>query len=560
MILYYQILFGISVFMLFLCINNRPDKVNANITTTYLLGAISNFAFLALALSSNLQEAILANKILYIGGCFIPLLYCFIISDICNIKLPKPVVILMSVFSMIVYIFVLTIGYSDLYYKSVSLTKSGNVSVLIKEYGAFHFLSTILFFSYMSIALIFIFYTFCKKEKYSFKTLVSISGMLIGGIVLFLISRFLKFHTEITPFMYVVSMIIFYFIRPRVYICNLENSIFLSYENNKAFGYIVLDKHGNFMTCNELAVKFIPELATVKVEKKLDTSIGTFKTFYSYLDNINSETFEEKLFIGDTQYLCSIRKVYYNSKINGFVFELSDITEKENYVSLLESFNTSLFEQVEKKTENIINMQNKIILGVADVIENRDASTGGHVRRTSDVVRIFVEYMRKSPSYGLDDEFCKNIIKAAPMHDLGKIAIPDKILLKPTSFTDKEYEIMKIHPEKSMEIVKAIFEGVTEEDFINVAMNLSLYHHERWDGKGYPKGLSKEEIPFEARIMALADFYDAIISERCYKKAMSFEEAAKIVEDSMGTQFDPDLLPVFRNCREYIEEYYTIKP
>ena len=190
-------------------------------------------------------------------------------------------------------------------------------------------------------------------------------------------------------------------------------------------------------------------------------------------------------------------------------------------------------------------------------LENRDNSTGGHIKRTSDVIGIFVETMKENPRFQLSDELCEDLVKAAPMHDLGKIAIEDRILQKPGRFTEEEFAVMKTHAEKSAEIVEKILRGVEEEHSVNVAVNVARYHHEKWNGQGYPMGLSGEEIPLEARIMAMADLYDALVSKRCYKEPMSFSKAYDIIIESMGSHFDPGLEPVFTLSRGKLEAYYA---
>lgn len=143
------------------------------------------------------------------------------------------------------------------------------------------------------------------------------------------------------------------------------------------------------------------------------------------------------------------------------------------------------------------------------------------------------------------------------MHDLGKIAIEDRVLQKPGKFTDEEFAIMKTHSEKSANIIENILRGIEEDHFVDVAVNVARYHHEKWNGTGYPKRLSGKQIPLEARIMAVADVYDALVSKRCYKEAMSFEKAYNIIIESIGSHFDPELEPIFVACRCELEAYYT---
>jgi len=191
------------------------------------------------------------------------------------------------------------------------------------------------------------------------------------------------------------------------------------------------------------------------------------------------------------------------------------------------------------------------------MIENRDDNTGGHVKRTSDVIRILTEEIARRKAYDIDEQKVEDIIKAAPMHDLGKISIDNAILCKPGKLTEDEFAIMRTHASKSGEIVNFIMEGVEEQHFVDIAFNIARHHHERWDGKGYPDRLMGEKIPVEARIMAVADVYDALVSKRCYKEAMSYEQANAIMNDCMGSQFDPAMRPIFASCRTKLEDYYT---
>ena len=207
-----------------------------------------------------------------------------------------------------------------------------------------------------------------------------------------------------------------------------------------------------------------------------------------------------------------------------------------------------------KKRE--VALQDKLVLGMATMVEGRDNSTGGHIKRTSDVVRFLVEEMMKDPSVDLNSTFYQSLIKSAPMHDLGKITIDDVILRKPGKFTPEEYQTMKTHSAAGAVILAQILKDVTDKNFEAVAINVAHYHHERWDGKGYPQGLKGEEIPLEARIMAVADVYDALVSKRVYKDEFSFESAYRIIIENMGTQFDPGLEKYFDRAREKIENYY----
>ena len=233
--------------------------------------------------------------------------------------------------------------------------------------------------------------------------------------------------------------------------------------------------------------------------------------------------------------------------VSGFI---SNYFSMKKYEHLLER-------DVEAKTKHIVEMQNELVVGMATMVESRDNSTGGHIKRTSDIVRILVGEMTGDENLGLTDDFCDDVIKAAPMHDLGKIAVDDNVLRKPGRFTPEEFEIMKSHAKEGAHIVDEIMKNADDEQFRRIAENMAHYHHERVDGSGYPEKLKGDEIPLEARIMAIADVYDALVSKRVYKEKMSFEEANRIIMEGKGTQFDSYLIKYFESARPKIEAYYS---
>jgi len=235
------------------------------------------------------------------------------------------------------------------------------------------------------------------------------------------------------------------------------------------------------------------------------------------------EVYGEYVGIADCAMLCYI---YYN-----------DLTQQDTMAELV------------MHQEQISRMQTQIITGLASLIENRDEDTGEHVARTSTYVKTLAEKAREDGVYEkeLDDHFIDLIYRAAPMHDVGKIVVPDHILKKPGRLTDEEFAQMKMHASAGGRVIHEILEGITDEEYMRFASDIATYHHERWDGQGYPEGLAGDEIPLSARIMAVADVYDALISERCYKKAMPIDQALNIIREESGTHFDPQLAEVFLN-------------
>ncbi|MCL2096188.1 MAG: response regulator [Oscillospiraceae bacterium] len=208
--------------------------------------------------------------------------------------------------------------------------------------------------------------------------------------------------------------------------------------------------------------------------------------------------------------------------------------------------------QLRQKTVQLQNLQNAIIFGFADLVENRDEETGGHVERTSTYIKILVDAMTARGVYSdeiekLDMEL---FISSARLHDVGKIAISDTILNKAGKLTDAEFKIMKTHATEGERIINQIASRTDNKEFLNNAKLFAGYHHERWDGKGYPRGVSGTDIPFQGRVMAIVDVYDALVSKRPYKKPFSPEEAVGIIMEGSGGQFDPSIAGVFYEVRD----------
>ncbi len=216
---------------------------------------------------------------------------------------------------------------------------------------------------------------------------------------------------------------------------------------------------------------------------------------------------------------------------------------------ILKDQKSYLEQQVQMQTREVAMIQDATILAMASLAETRDNETGNHIRRTQNYVRILAQRLQYHPRFApyLNRHIIDLIYKSAPLHDIGKVGIPDKILLKPGKLTPEEFEIMKTHAALGCNAIKEaekLIEGSTH-NFLQYAREISLSHHEKWDGSGYPQGLKGEEIPVSARLMALADVYDALISKRVYKEAMSHEEAYSMIVAGKGNHFDPDVVDTF---------------
>ena len=469
------------------------------------------------------------------------------------------------------YAFVLTIGHKPYFYKKLRVIyDSKNGYQLIKVYGPVHTLFYVVVVSYFILSVIAIFYSLSHKRQVSNRIIKLLFFPEILAVVGYLSNPFIKINVDIMPITYIFAQIIYIFIVKRMSFYKISDMAVDSMIKTGETAFISLDLKYNYLGSNETAKKLLPELKELSVDqpindnqelkknvlhwiKHFEDNSKNSKNLFAYRDPNNEEN--NRFYQVNTHYL------YDGGKRCGYQIYLTDDTKNQKYISLIDKYNDELQEEVEKKTQHIVEMHDNLILSMATMVESRDNSTGGHIKRTSECVRIIIGEMRadaESPfADRLTDEFCEDIIKAAPMHDLGKVAVDDKILRKPGRFTDEEYEIMKTHAAEGARIVHEILKDTDNESFKIVAENVAHYHHERMDGSGYPEHLEGDKIPLEARIMAIADVYDALVSKRVYKESMSFEQADKIMMESMGKHFDKQLEKYYISARPKLEAYYT---
>jgi len=213
-------------------------------------------------------------------------------------------------------------------------------------------------------------------------------------------------------------------------------------------------------------------------------------------------------------------------------------------------------ELIRERTEKLVRLQNGIVGTMADLVENRDQNTGGHIDRTTTYMKTLIEAMLARDVYSGEMESwnLESVISSARLHDLGKIAIPDSILNKPGPLTKEEFEIMKSHSLEGERIIKKTILRTGDVEFLENAKIIAVTHHEKWDGSGYPYGIKEKEIPLQGRIMAVIDVYDALVSDRPYKKAFVHQEAVKIIMESSGRHFDPEITAVFDEINKKILE------
>jgi putative two-component system response regulator len=209
--------------------------------------------------------------------------------------------------------------------------------------------------------------------------------------------------------------------------------------------------------------------------------------------------------------------------------------------------------EVERQTQMVRAVQDATVLAMASLAETRDSDTGNHIRRTQFYVQALANKLKTHPRFStfLTDEMIDLLFKTAPLHDIGKVGIPDRILLKPGRFTPEEFEIMKTHTTLGRDAIEHAESALSVPvEFLKVAKQIAYGHQEKWDGSGYPEGDSGDDIPIPARLMAVADVYDALISRRVYKNGMPHEKAVGIIQEGSGSHFDPDMVEAFLAIQE----------
>lgn len=238
---------------------------------------------------------------------------------------------------------------------------------------------------------------------------------------------------------------------------------------------------------------------------------------------------------------------------------IQDITELKKVEDELEKYSKHLEKLVEEKVQEISASQMATIYALIRLSESRDDDTGTHIERTAGFCRLLAEKARSCSKYAdeIDDRFISTIYKASSLHDIGKVGIPDSILLKPGKLTESEFAIMKTHVQIGYETLANVGAQYDRNEFLKMGMDIALYHHEKWDGSGYNKGLLGEKIPLSARIMAVADVYDALRSRRVYKEAYSHEKSMDIMLSGRGSHFDPVLIDLFSEANEEFRLLYN---
>ncbi len=238
----------------------------------------------------------------------------------------------------------------------------------------------------------------------------------------------------------------------------------------------------------------------------------------------------------------------------GAIFVLTGILLQSDMLASIKTQHDNIL----NTNEQLLKTQGATIFALAYQAELRDQETGKHLERTSQYVKLLAEELSALQKYNkyLNPEYIADLIKSAPLHDIGKVAIPDSILRKTDKLTKEEFDIIKKHCEYGTKVLLIADEKLNFQSYLSIAIQIVGSHHEQWDGNGYPLGLQGEDIPLSARIMAIADVYDALRSNRCYKKEFSHEETCKIIKEKKGVHFDPEIVDLFFTIENKFDDVF----
>lgn len=536
------------------------SKFKSHISVYYILLVASvivvNLGFLQMATATTEEAAVMGNLTTCLGTPFTLLFDVAVIADLCKTRVPLAVKILCTCVSFALFLCALTIGYVDWYYQDTWLVQGDGYVFLAKDYGPLHKLYPAYIMAMMLYSLGIVICALRRRTRVSHFVSVGLMLLQVIACAVYLGERMVGLQVELMPLVYVMCVGGILLMLNRVASYDVGGIARDSIEENNEYGFVVCDKRFRFCSADAQARQWFPELDSLRIDYRIDDCSTDFlKQLRSWV--VDGEEDQTARFVRDGRSLELTHSTPKSNHRTLHCVQIRDNTQQQRYLDLVKHYNEELEEKVEEKTAQLERIQNDVVVGMASIVEGRDGNTGDHIRRTSDVVRIFVSrLLRDGDVPGLTRDIAHRIVKAAPLHDFGKVAVPDAILNKPGKFTPEEYEIMKQHAEKGAVIVAQILQNSDDEQLKEIAVNVAHYHHEKWDGNGYPDGLAGTRIPFEARVMALADVFDALVSKRVYKERLDYDRAFSIIEESSGSHFDPALCQRFLACRAEIEELY----
>ncbi len=515
----------------------RVSKEGMIIEISLFAVLVSSVAYLIQTDAKNYSEAVACLKMVYLGKAYIGFLYFMFYLTYMKKKLKSPIFYLLCAFHTFIYALVLAGDKIPLFFKEISYYENykGYMYLEVKN-GIFYYIHIFVALAY-SIIMFYNGIKYYHEHKTDPDSKIMLGMIYAGAISIIGVMIHLTgadYEYDVTTMTLEIGTVIFA-------IATIKNRAFETVEiakenviENLSDGIIVLNSDFDILYFNNEAQKIFPKVSNIE-----SNDAGIIKQFCEFMETSYDRN--------GRYYDVQINDLTNNDIVTGYTVSLVDITTHMEYSKMLEN-------EVAEKAKKISKIQERFIVSFANMIELRDDVTGQHVKRTSRYVRIIANALKKRNIYPgiITDEFVDAICKAAPLHDIGKIAISDSILRKPGKLTEEEFEIIKTHPKVGGDMLREVLKIDDADEYLTYAYEMAMYHHEKWNGTGYPEGLKGNEIPLSARIMAIADVFDALTSKRSYKDKISDDRAFEIIEQSSGSHFDPILVNVFVDIKEEI--------
>ena len=516
----------------------RPTSLHGLLILSTVSTLVNFVGYLFELTATTKEEALLAVKFIYLGKPFIALSVFLFVAKFCKVKISSWIKGAMVLLHLSVFFLVLTCEHHTIFYSSIDFTTEGLFPHLVLGHGAIYLFYYALLAFYLIVLACFCIHCYLKTTSSMHKKQLNCLILMIfttaAGFIIYL-SGITKGYDCTVP-AYLIATV---FLTLSITKYRLFDTISLAKENAMdtfSEGLLVFDNDSELLYSNSTAQQIFPSLLskdykndTMQLKKLSDCNLNLHK--------------------GDRIYEITQRQIIRNNVPYGTMYILHDMTDTYNYTDRLKK-------DVAEQTKKVISIQHSVIASFAKKIEARDGVTGLHIKHTCEYVKIVAKALKEEGKYKdiLTDEYLDYVIQAAPLHDIGKIAIPDYVLKKADRLTNEEFEIIKTHPAVGAKIIDETLAGLEDDAYVKITRDVALYHHEKWDGNGYPKGLKGEDIPLCARIMAIADVYDALRSKRSYKEGFSKEKSKDIIWESSGTHFDPEIVETFMNHIEEIEQ------
>ena len=500
-----------------------------------LAALVNNVGYLVEIISDNMEKSLFGTKLSYIGKAYIPLILLFFTLDFCRIAIPRWLSYVLVLLHTGVWILVLTCDYHTLYYSSISYVEDGMFPHLVFGHGIFYYTflgSMVICFSTCVICCVR--YYLRSRRKITKKQIACFLAMFfvtILGLLLFLFGLTAGYDT--TDISYCLCAIIL-MVSMRRY--DLMGTVDMAKEyvvDNLRDGLVVVDEDGTYLYSNSAANNIFAQLNDSEKE-------AIFRNLSEHYEK------NENLFVEKQVYEVEYQTINMEDKPRGGMYLLHDITDGYYYTEHLEEAVRVQTKKAEERREKVEQMSLQMVETLAQIIDAKDKYTKGHSTRVAEYTVLLAKEL------GYREEELGDLRYAALLHDIGKIGVPDSILNKPSKLTNAEYEVIKTHSVIGGDILKNV-------DNIPDAEDVARYHHERYDGKGDPEQRKGSEIPEKARLVCVADAYDAMNSKRIYRRALTKEKIRTELANGRGTQFDPEALDAFlrlfdQNKLEFVQE------